>query len=323
LTVHIPLQPAYRLFSLLPYRILYALALPCTPCIDLAGISLYDKKKRGPMTRQDEHIYLFQGTSLVVPRSIPDVSALQGVPVEQFRASFGDLPVIAVPALDRGPPVRTADLDPGLPLPPAWRLLPARSALSLAAAGSAASIGEAAGGPIARFFRAFHVVQWRRESAYCGSCGGPNGEAPGELARLCPACGRVEYPRLSPAVIVLIRRDDGRALLAHNRRFVPGVYSLIAGFIEAGEALEAAVAREIREEVGLEVRDTRYVTSQPWPFPNSLMLGFKTRYAGGEIRVDGEEIEDARWFSRDELPDIPGAGSVSRYLITRWQEGRL
>jgi NAD+ diphosphatase len=217
-----------------------------------------------------------------------------------------------------------ADLKGG-PLPPAWRLLPARSALSLAV--EADTIGLPGGGAkesgFAAFFRAFHVAQWRRESAFCGSCGSPNGEAPGELARFCPSCGRVEYPRISPAMIVLIQREDGRALLAHNRRFVPGVYSLIAGFIEAGEALEAAVVREIREEVGVEVRDTVYVTSQPWPFPNSLMLGFKARYAGGEIRVDGEEIEDARWFSRDELPDIPGAGSVSRYLITRWQEGRL
>ena len=285
------------------------------------------------MIQQDAHVYLFQGTAMAVPQNIPDTSALRGVPLEQLRASFGELPVIAVPALDRGPPIRIADLKSGLPLPPAWRLLPARSALSLGVEGgsSAAFNGEAAiggpavsggtaGGPTARFFRAFHVAQWRWESAYCGNCGSPNGEEGGGLARLCPACGRVEYPRLSPAVIVLIRRDDGRALLAHNRRFAPGVYSLIAGFIEAGEAPEAAVAREIREEVGLEVRDTRYVSSQPWPFPNSLMMGFKTSYAGGEIRVDGEEIEDARWFSRDELPDIPGPGSLSRYLITRWQE---
>ncbi|MDR3161222.1 MAG: NAD(+) diphosphatase [Spirochaetaceae bacterium] len=282
------------------------------------------------MTRQDEGIYLFQGTGLVVSGDIPDASCLRGVAGEQIRASFGEIPLIAIPALDGDRPVMAADLAPGTPLPPAWRLIPARSALSLGAeavppGGSAEEppLGPADGGRVGRFFRAFHITQWRRESAFCGSCGSPNGEAAGELARCCPSCGRIEYPRISPAVIVLIQRDDGRALLAHNRRFVSGVYSLIAGFTEAGESLEAAVAREIREEVGLEVRDTCYVTSQPWPFPNSLMLGFKTRYAAGAIRVDGEEIEDARWFSRDDLPDLPGAGSVSRYLIRRWQEGRL
>jgi NAD+ diphosphatase len=281
------------------------------------------------MVRQDTGVYLFQGNNLVLPGEIPDTSGFRGVPPEQIRASFGELPVIAVPALDGKGPVMAADLPPGAPLPPGWRLLPARSALSVGVEASSpgesgeASDGPAGSGAIGRFFRAFHVVQWRRESAFCGSCGSPNGEAPGELARRCPSCGRIEYPRISPAVIVLIRRDDGRALLAHNRRFVPGVYSLIAGFTEAGESLEAAVAREIREEVGLEVRETRYVISQPWPFPNSLMLGFTTRYAGGAIRVDGEEIEDARWFSRDELPDLPGAGSVSRYLIQRWQEDSL
>jgi NAD+ diphosphatase len=100
------------------------------------------------------------------------------------------------------------------------------------------------------------------------------------------------------------------------------VYSLIAGFNEAGESLEATVAREIREEVGLEVRDIRYIASQPWPFPNSLMLGFTARYASGELRPDGLEIEDARWFGRDNLPLLPGFGSVSRSLIEGWIAGK-
>jgi NAD+ diphosphatase len=166
-------------------------------------------------------------------------------------------------------------------------------------------------------------MRWRRESVFCGSCGTRNGDAPVELARLCPSCGRLEYPRISPAIIVLILRDDGKALLAHNKKFSGRVYSLIAGFTEAGESLEATVSREVREEVGLEVRDTTYVASQPWPFPNSLMIGFTARYAGGTITPDGEEIEDARWFGREELPDLPGFGSVSRYLINLWVEGRL
>jgi NAD+ diphosphatase len=171
--------------------------------------------------------------------------------------------------------------------------------------------------------RAYHVAQWRQDSVFCGSCGAKNIDAPDELARHCPACGRREYPRISPAVITIILNDDGRALLAHNKKFANGVYSLVAGFNEAGESLEATVAREIREEVGLEVKDIRYIASQPWPFPNSLMLGFTARYAGGEIHPDGIEIEDAKWFTRDNLPKLPGNGSVSRYLINGWLDGRL
>jgi NAD+ diphosphatase len=124
-------------------------------------------------------------------------------------------------------------------------------------------------------------------------------------------------------VITIIINDEGKALLAHNKKFLPGVYSLIAGFNEAGESLEAAVAREIREEVHIGVQDIRYIASQPWPFPNSLMLGFSARYASGTIRPDGVEIEDAQWFRRDALPKLPGAGSVSRYLIGRWLDGTL
>jgi NAD+ diphosphatase len=179
-------------------------------------------------------------------------------------------------------------------------------------------------GPVGRLLRAFHIAQWRKDSSFCGSCGSPNRDADtGELARQCPACGRLEFPRISPAVITIIINDKGEALLAHNKKFANRVYSLIAGFNEAGESLEATVAREIREEVGLEVRDIRYMRSQPWPFPNSLMLGFAARHAGGEIKPDGIEIEDARWFTRDDLPELPGRGSVARSLIGLWLEGKL
>jgi NAD+ diphosphatase len=179
-------------------------------------------------------------------------------------------------------------------------------------------------GPVGRLLRAFHVAQWRKESAFCGSCGSPNEDAETEeLARRCPVCGRLEFPRISPAVIAIIINDRGEALLAHNKKFANRVYSLIAGFNEAGESLEATVAREIREEVGLEVKDIRYIRSQPWPFPNSLMLGFAARHAGGEITPDGIEIEDARWFKRDDLPELPGYGSVARKLIGLWLEGTL
>jgi NAD+ diphosphatase len=131
----------------------------------------------------------------------------------------------------------------------------------------------------------------------------------------------VEYPRICPAVIVLITNDAGETLLAHNAHFAPGVYGLIAGFVEAGENLEAAAAREIREEAGIEVCDIRYLLSQSWPFPNSLMIGFSARYASGTVKPDGVEIEDAQWFSRDTLPAFPGPGSISKYLIEQWKNG--
>jgi NAD+ diphosphatase len=124
-------------------------------------------------------------------------------------------------------------------------------------------------------------------------------------------------------VIVLVLNDKGEALLAHNRAFAGRVYSLLAGFVEAGESLEAAIHREIREEVNVTVKDIRYEASQSWPFPNSLMAGFCARYAGGEITPDGLEIEDAAWFKRSAPPEIPGSGSVSRYLINKWIDGTI
>jgi NAD+ diphosphatase len=170
-------------------------------------------------------------------------------------------------------------------------------------------------------FRAYHVLQWRQESAFCGRCGSPNGDLPGENARLCPKCGHLEFPRIAPAVIVLVIRGR-RGLLAHNVKFKDNLYSLIAGFNEAGESLEATVVREVREEVGIEVTGLRYVTSQPWPFPNSLMVGFLARYAGGDLKPDGKEITYARWVAREELHsgeiELPGMGAVSRYIIESW-----
>jgi NAD+ diphosphatase len=136
---------------------------------------------------------------------------------------------------------------------------------------------------------------------------------------VCPRCGRKEFPRISPAVITLIHNEKNEVLLAHNKNFRDNIYSLVAGFVEAGENLENAVSREIREEVGIEVSGTVFVTSQSWPFPNSLMVGFETWFASGEIRCDGVEITDARWFSRDALPNIPSKGSVSRFLIDKWR----
>ncbi len=165
--------------------------------------------------------------------------------------------------------------------------------------------------------RAVQIVEWEHTHRFCGRCATPTEPSPGERARRCPSCGLLAFPRLAPAVITLVSRGD-EALLAQGVNFGGPMYSCIAGFVEPGETLEEAVAREIREEVGVEVTDIRYQASQPWPFPHSLMLGFRATWAGGEIRIDPNEIADAGWFRRDELPMIPPAVSIARTLIDGW-----
>ncbi len=162
--------------------------------------------------------------------------------------------------------------------------------------------------------RAFQIVDWHRSHAFCGRCGAPTGRHDRESARHCARCRALYFPRLNPAVIVLIERGD-RMLLARSPQFPPGMYSAIAGFVEPGESLEETVAREVREEVGVEVADLRYFGSQQWPFPSSLMLGFTAHYAGGELRLTDREVTDARWFGAGDLPVLPPPISIARELI--------
>lgn len=162
--------------------------------------------------------------------------------------------------------------------------------------------------------RAVQVVEWGRNHQFCGRCGAGTAAMAGERARRCPVCGLITYPRLSPAVIVQVTRDN-TILLARNASFRGGFYSVLAGFVEPGESLEETVQREIREEVGLQVANIRYFGSQPWPFPNSLMLGFTATWAGGEITIDERELAAADWFAADALPQIPPPPSIARRLI--------
>lgn len=163
--------------------------------------------------------------------------------------------------------------------------------------------------------RAIQILHWDLTHRFCGRCGEPTVHAPSDRAKLCPKCGLLAFPRLSPAVIMLVQRGD-ELLLARGAQFPEAFYSVLAGFVEPGESLEEAVQREIFEEVGLQVRDTRYFGSQPWPFPHQLMIGFTTTYAGGEIQPQAGEIVDAAWFSRHgELPRLPGKLSIARRLI--------
>ena len=162
--------------------------------------------------------------------------------------------------------------------------------------------------------RANQLVHWNRTHLFCGGCGRPTQDKTDERAKICPRCGLVNYPRLSPAVIVAVVKQ-GRILLARNQRFRGPFYSVLAGFVEPGETLEACVEREIREEVGIFVQNIRYFGSQPWPFPDSLMIGFTAEHAAGEIAVDHSEIIEAAWYAKDNLPRVPPQISIARHLI--------
>ncbi len=158
------------------------------------------------------------------------------------------------------------------------------------------------------------VKDWAVNTRYCGRCGAKTEPRENEWCASCPQCGYVAYPRMSPAVIVAVLKE-GKILLAHNRRFPSSqMYSLIAGFVEPGESLEGTVHREILEETGLTVKNIRYFSSQCWPFPDSLMVGFVAEYASGELTLE-DELEDAGWFSKDTMPKVPDKGPISRKII--------
>jgi NAD+ diphosphatase len=202
-------------------------------------------------------------------------------------------------------PVMVAGLPADAPLPSGLLALGLRGVLAQADAELATLAGYAA-----------QLLRWRNASRFCPTCAQPLGPLDG-WGKVCPGCGHTLYPPVSPAAIVLIHDGPERALLTSK----PGWgrrYSLVAGFVEPGETLEQCVAREVLEEVGVAVTDIRYVGSQPWPFPHQLMVGFIARYAGGEIAIDTAELADARWFTRDALPELPPPFTISRQIIEMW-----
>ena len=177
------------------------------------------------------------------------------------------------------------------------------------------------------------MMYWHRHSGFCGTCGHPTESAEGGHVRVCThaACARQHFPRTDPAVIMLVTSGDapeGACLLCHQGRWPDGMYSTLAGFVDIGESLEEAVEREVFEETGVTATDARYQASQPWPFPASLMLGFRARATSTAITFDGDELEDARWFTREEIARFEGAGrhlprpdSIARWLVERWLAG--
>ena len=207
-------------------------------------------------------------------------------------------------------PVMVGGLAADAALPPGLLALGLRGVLAQADADLAMLAGYAA-----------QLLRWRSTSRFCPACGQPLGPLDG-WGKACPACGHTLYPPVSPAAIVLIHDGPDRVLLTSK----PGWgqrYSLVAGFVEPGETLEQCVAREVLEEVGVEVTDIRYVGSQPWPFPHQLMVGFMARYAGGDIAIDTTELADARWFTRDALPELPPPFTISRQIIEMWRSAAV
>lgn len=152
--------------------------------------------------------------------------------------------------------------------------------------------------------KAHSVIHWDKNHQFCGQCAAPTIHRRPHFERFCPVCHLSFFPRISPSIIVLIYRED-ELVMARSPHFAPGIYGLIAGFVEIGESLEEAVRREVKEEVGLQVKNITYFGSQPWPFPDSLMLAFTAEYDSGELSIDNDEIEEAGWYRYDNLPGKP------------------
>jgi NAD+ diphosphatase len=247
-------------------------------------------------------VFPFLGQSLLIgpdaglPRP-EDVHAL-GEPLRAFR--FGTLAgqgcVLKAWAAGRGSPTPT-------PIP-----------AGLSAGDYRALWGRWPEGHLAALVRAKQLAAWVLHNLFCGACGQPTGLDPVEIACTCTACGYKAYPRISPVAIALVLKGD-EILLARSPRFAPGMYSALAGFVEAGESAEECMRREVREEAGIEICNLRYFGSQSWPYPHSLMIGFIADYHSGELAAQEGEIEDLGWFRRDSLPVQPHPGSLARRMI--------
>jgi NAD+ diphosphatase len=247
---------------------------------------------------------VFRDAELVVPQDRAP-TLLEGTHTAPSGMAIGT--ALLLGAFD-GRPCLAGAIPADAPLPPGFRALGLRAVLAEAEPELAALASYAA-----------QLLVWARTSRFCPACAQPLDRLEGTWGRVCMACGHTLYPPVSPAVIVLVH-DGERALLTSK----PGWgrrYSLIAGFVEPGETLEECVVREVREEVGVEVADLRYVGSQSWPFPHQIMIGFMARYAGGAIAIDATELADAAWFTREALPDLPPPFTISRRIIELWRSG--
>jgi NAD+ diphosphatase len=246
----------------------------------------------------DAHCFVFQQTLLLVRDSAPelagydDLARLGAEPLRRlYLGTLGERPCYAF----------EFGADTTAPAGHAWQ-------------GLRALFAKLDDNLFALAGRALQLVDFDRTHQFCGRCGTPTRLREHEHGRECPACSLIAYPRVAPAIMCLVKRDD-QILLGRSPHFPPGMYSALAGFVEPGETLEQCVAREVREETGIIIALPRYFASQPWPFPHSLMIAFVADYAGGELAPDLSEIEDANWFKLDALPKLPAKISISRRLI--------
>ncbi|MGC1216141.1 MAG: NAD(+) diphosphatase [Phormidesmis sp.] len=244
--------------------------------------------------------FIAQGSSIVVTETEDEPSVPQAVAIE----AAGMMPVRSqfLGYLHNRPCIAVALAEP-MALPTGYRLCSLRSLY-----------GELNEDLFAIAARTVQIIEWDRTHQYCGQCATPTIQLPHQRVKRCSRCNLRQYPQLSPAVIMLIYRGD-EVLLARAPRFRAGLYSVLAGFVEPGESLEETVAREVREEVGIEIKNIRYFGSQPWPFPKSLMMGFIAEYDSGALILDPVEIEAADWFPKHSLPPVPGPLSIARKLI--------
>ncbi|MGZ5080402.1 MAG: NAD(+) diphosphatase, partial [Usitatibacter sp.] len=252
-----------------------------------------------PVEQDEPRTFVFRGNELLIREqdaALPDANALVLLPIDPAN-------VLPVGLLD------------GVYCRAAWVPKDTQAPDGYAFKGMRSLFGRLDETTLAIAGRAFQIADWARTHRFCGACGRPMSRAQGERVMKC-ACGHFAYPRISPAMMTLVTRGDS-ILLARNVA-VPagGRMSALAGFLEPGESVEDAIHREVREEVGLEVKDLRYFASQSWPYPHSLMLAFTAEYAGGDIVVEASEIAEARWFGPgDKLPELSPRQSISRALI--------
>lgn len=275
---------------------------PNTPCFHMAA-SLLQPAIRFPKALcqplcfpvAKDRLAVQDGSGPWQPSSPAELEALGIQPQQQhYLGRLGERDCIAWTLPEEVP------LPPGIKLCSLYELLLRADEATLSVAG-----------------RAMQIVGWDSDHRYCGRCGEATVslvDTLGEAARHCPSCNLRFYPRLSPCVIVLVSRGE-ELLLAHGNRHPKDMYSTLAGFVEPGESVEAAVHREIHEEVGIEVHQLRYFSSQPWPFPHQLMLGFFAEYESGQLQPDPQEIADAHWWHHAQLPIVPGGYSLAGRLI--------
>ena len=235
---------------------------------------------------------------------------------EKYSIPFGsECPVSLVPSLNHistklGEDCFTGALPPDAPIPDGYETVWLRKAFELLPFDSYVSAG-----------RCSEILYWDKNSMFCSACGGKMHKT-SDISKKCEKCSREVWPQLSTAIIVLVRRGD-EVLLVKAKNFVSDFYGLIAGFVETGETLEECVHREVMEETGITIGNVRYFSSQPWPYPSGLMIGFVADYVSGSISLQRSELNAGQWFNRSALPTIPGKLSMARMLLDAWIENKI